>query len=141
MNHDQDEIKPQTKAETKRWTNRNALAFAIVYMGLSIACEIVLMVIFRLRVPQDNRIIAPIILTIPPLLAAWICGYRRPKEFIGVAVLASVITLVVTVTVNKLTGIKTGLAEPIVNRLVAGFLAAWLLNRVAGVRKQGTEDR
>lgn len=117
-------------APANSWFKRHAAPYAIVYMLLSIALEIVLMVIFRLKVPQDNRIIAPIILTIPPLLAAWLCGYRRPRQLLTLAFLTTLLTLIITVSVNKLTGIKTGLAEPIVNRLLAGFLAAWLCNKM-----------
>lgn len=119
-------------ARAKSRFKRRAWFFALVYMMLSIGMEIVLIVIFRLRVPQDNRIIAPVILTLPPVLAAWLCGYRRPGQLVSLALLATLLTVLITVTVNKLTGIKTGLAEPIVNRLLAGFLAGWLINKRLG---------
>lgn len=103
-------------------------AFALIYTALSMATEIVLIVVFRLRIPQQNAIIAPIILTIPPLLAAWIAGYRSPKELVVVAVATAVFTLVVTLTVTHFTGVATGLLEPLINRPIAGFLAALLSN-------------
>jgi hypothetical protein len=40
----------------------------------------------------------------------------------------------VTLTVNKLSGISTGLLEPIINRSVAGFLAATITNRIVSGR-------
>src|SRR5262245_44191218 len=104
---------------------RKPWAFAVLYMGLSMGLEIVLIVVFRLRVPEDNKVIAPILLTIPPALAASCSGYRRPlKSFLTVAALAAILTLVLTLAVNRLTGVTTGVVEPIFNRLAAGWLAA-----------------
>ena len=42
-----------------------AWAFALIYTAISMATEIVPIVIFTLRIPAHNAIIAPIILTIP----------------------------------------------------------------------------
>lgn len=110
---------------------RQPWAFAILYVALSMAIEIVLMVVFRLKVPADNARIAPILLTVPPILAAGISGFRRPlRDFWTVALLSAVLTLVVTIVVTRLTGINTGLAEPIFNRSLAGLLAALVTNRV-----------
>ncbi len=110
--------------------DRRPWAFAILYTGLSLAVEIVLLVVFRLQIPQDNAVISPVVLTVPPLLAAWFSGYRRPlRDFLTVALSAAILTLMVTLIVTNLTGINTGLAEPIFNRSLAGFLAAMLTNR------------
>lgn len=97
-------------------TARKALAFAAIYLDLSLGMEAALIVGLGWKVPQDNARIAPPLLTVPPILAAVLAGYRRPKEFIPVAVLATAFTVAVTLCVTKLTGISTGLAEPIVNR-------------------------
>ena len=96
---------------------------AVVYVALSLAVEAALMVVGRLRVPQDNAILAPVVLTVPPLLAAWATGRRRPRDLVVLAVLLSVLTLVLTLAAGRLTGVKTGLAEPLIVRAVAGFLA------------------
>lgn len=103
-------------------------AFALIYTALSMATEIVLIVVFRLKIPQQNGIIAPIILTLPPLLAAWICGFRSWKQLIGLAALTAVLTIIVTLTVTHCTGVATGLREPLINRPIASFLAAILFN-------------
>jgi hypothetical protein len=110
---------------------RKPWALAIIYAAVSLAVEAGLIVVGGLRVPEDNAVIAPIVLTIPPVLAAWIAGYRRPKEWIILAILASVLTLGLTLLACRITGISTGLAEPIVVRTLAGFLAGTITNRVA----------
>lgn len=96
---------------------------ALLYVVVSLAVEAALMIVGRLKVPQHNFVLAPVVLTIPPLLVAWICGYRRPKELLVVAVLLSVLTLALTVIFGKLTGVSTGMVEPIIVRTLAGFLA------------------
>lgn len=112
---------------------RKPWALAIIYTVVSLAVEAALMVVGHLKVPQHNAILAPVVLTIPPVLAAWICGYRRPKELAVLAVLLSVLTLVFTVVFGRLTGVSTGMIEPIIVRTVAGFLAGtianWQINR------------
>lgn len=114
---------------------RNPWAFALLYMGLSMALEIVLIVVGRLRVPDDNAVIAPVLLTVAPLLAAGLSGYRRPASaFLTVAGLAASLTLVLTLGVNRLTGISTGMLEPILNRTAAGWLAAAITNRALANR-------
>ena len=55
---------------------RKPWAFGVIYMALSMAIEIVLLVVVRLRIAQDNAIIAPILLIVSPATAAVICGYR-----------------------------------------------------------------
>jgi len=112
---------------------RKPWAMAIIYVAVSLAVEAALMVVGHLKVPQHNAILAPVVLTIPPLLVAWICGYRRPKELVAVALLLSVLTLGLTVTFGRLTGVSTGMVEPIIVRTLAGFLAGmiavWQTNR------------
>lgn len=105
-------------------------AFALIYTALSMATEIVLMVVLRLRIPQHNAIIAPLILTIPPLLAARIAGCRTYTKLAVLAALTAVLTVVVTLTVTHFTGVSTGLREPLINRPVAGFLAAVIANHL-----------
>ena len=104
-----------------------------VYVAVSLAVEAALMVFGHLKVPQHNAILAPVVLSVPPLLVAWICGYRRPKELMAVAVLLSVLTLGLTVLLGRLSGVSTGMLEPILVRTLAGFLAGtlavWLTGR------------
>ncbi|MBI5395614.1 MAG: hypothetical protein HZA91_09995 [Verrucomicrobia bacterium] len=108
---------------------RQPWALAIIYMVVSLAVEAALMVVGHLKVPQDNAILAPVVLTIPPVLAAWICGYRWPKELVLVAIVLSVLTLGLTLLAGRLTGVSTGLLEPIIVRAIAGFLAGSIVNR------------
>jgi len=103
-------------------------------MALSMALEIALIVVGRLRVPQDNAIIAPILLTVSPIAAALICGYRRPRELILVAFLAVFLTLLFVLVFGRITGISTGIAPPIVIRTLAGILAAVVTNKVGNAR-------
>lgn len=104
--------------------------YGITYMAASIGAEILLLVVGRLQVPRDNRIIAPIILTVAPLAAAWFCGYRRGRELLPLAMTTVLFTLLLVMVFNRLTGITTGLLEPILVRTAAGILAAWLINRL-----------
>jgi hypothetical protein len=99
------------------------------------ATEIVLIVVFRLKVPGDNAIIAPIILTIPPVMAARIAGYRAGRGLFLLAGWTAVLTLGVTLLVTHFTGVSTGLTEPLINRPVAAFLAAVIANRI--LRRRG----
>lgn len=107
-------------------------ALAVLYVVVSLVVEAGMMIIGHLRVPQDNAILAPVVMTVPPVLAAWLGGYRRPREWIMAAVLLSVLTFLITAVFGRVTGIHTGLLEPIINRALAGFLAGVIANRVAG---------
>jgi hypothetical protein len=121
---------------------KNPFAFAILYMTISMAIEIVLIVVVGLRVPRDNGVIAPILLTAPPVLAALIGGYRRPKVLGIIVVLTAALTLGITLTANKLTGIDTGITEPIITRSLAGLLGAAITNHVvrrSGMAREGGE--
>ena len=109
---------------------RRAACFTILYVVISLVLEGSLIILGGLRVPQDNAIIAPIILTLPPIFAALLAGYRKPREFIVVVIMGAVLTLVITLLFIRLTGISTGFIEPIINRSLAGFLAASIANRV-----------
>jgi hypothetical protein len=110
---------------------RNPWVFAVLYMAVSMAMEIVLIVIVGLRVPRDNKVIAPILLTFAPMLAALIGGYRRPKVFAINVVLTAALTLGITLAANALTGIHTGMVEPIITRSLAGLLGAAITNHLA----------
>ena len=110
---------------------RRPWAFAVFYMAVSMLVEIVLIVGVGWRVPKDNARIAPVLLTLAPVLAAGFSGFRRPlKDFLTVAALASILTLLITIVVSRLSGISTGLIEPIINRSIAGWLAATFMNRM-----------
>lgn len=108
---------------------RHPWILAIVYVVVSLAVEASLMVIGHLQVPRDNAILAPVVLTVPPVVAAWICGYRRLKPILVISVLLGVLTLFLTLVISKLTGVSTGMAEPIFNRALAGSLAGVIGNR------------
>jgi hypothetical protein len=95
-------------------------------MALSMIVEIALIVVAGLRVPRDNRIIAPIILVASPIAAGWICGYRRPRALLTVAVVTVLLTIAGVFVVSRLTGVSTGLVEPILVRSTAGWIAASL---------------
>jgi len=108
--------------------------FALAYTGVSLVSEVALIVVGGLKVPEDNAVIAPVILTAPPLLAAWLSGYRRLDDLLAAAVLAASLTLGLTMVAGRVTGVSTGLAEPIAVRLAAGFLACTVANRLAASR-------
>mgnify|MGYP003593728281 CR=1 FL=1 len=120
---------------------RNPLAFGLIYMALSIAVEIVLLLVFRLRIPRDNAILASVLLTVSPPAAAWICGYRRPAAFLLAAGGAVLLTLVLVVGFGRLTGISAGLGPPVVLRTLAGLFAALLANRLCACGRglEGTD--
>jgi hypothetical protein len=100
--------------------------YGLIYMGLSMAIEIMLLVVFRLQIPRDNAIIAPILLVASPLLAAWICGYRRPQHLLPLAAVTVLLTLILVMGFGR----TTGILAPVIIRTVAGFVAAWGLKRV-----------
>jgi hypothetical protein len=114
---------------------KRILIFTLMYLIISISIEAAMITIGKLDIPKDNARIAPVLLTIPPVLAALIAKYRIFKQFIIVVFLVIVFTLVITLIFTTLTGITTGLAEPIINRTFAGFLAAWLTNRLTDSEK------
>jgi hypothetical protein len=105
------------------------LKFAALYVVLSLGVEALLIVGLGWKIPQDNARIAPVILTIPPFLTAWLLGYRGWRKFLVVVGLTVALTLAITVVVTRLTGVSTGLAEPLVNRSLAGFFAAMIASR------------
>ena len=108
--------------------HRKPLAFGVIYMTLSMAIEIALLVVVRLRIPQDNRIIAPVLLIVAPVAAGVLCGYRRPGTLSAVASATVILTLVLVMGFGRLTGISTGVVSPIVLRTLAGWLAAVVTN-------------
>ncbi|MCX7010420.1 MAG: hypothetical protein NTY53_24795 [Kiritimatiellaeota bacterium] len=105
-------------------------AVALIYVGISLGLEAALIVIGGLRVPRDNAILAPVVLTLPPLLTAWLGGYRWPGELMVMALALAVLTLVLTLLFGNLTGVSTGLLEPLLVRSLAGFLTGLLVNRL-----------
>ena len=110
---------------------KQPLAYGTIYMALSMSIEIVLLVVVRLKIPQDNAIIAPTLLIVSPVAAALICGYRRPKSLILVAATTVFLTLAFVMVFGHLTGISTGIVPPVVLRTLAGMAAGALTNRVA----------
>ena len=111
---------------TKR---RSPWVFGVVFMAVSMVIEIALLVVCRLRIPQDNAIIAPILLTASPVIASWLCHYRRVRELILLSCLAVFFTLLFVLVFSRLTGISTGIFPPIVLRTAAGLVAAMIVNR------------
>ncbi len=112
---------------------RHPLTFGVIYMALSMAIEIALLVVGRLHIPDDNAVIAPILLVVSPVAAALICGYRRPITVIALAVLTVVMTVALVIGFGRLTGISTGLAPPIVLRTLAGSFACLVSSRMSAL--------
>lgn len=108
---------------------RKALAYATIYVVVSLGLEAALMILLGWRVPQDNFRLAPCVLTIPPLLAAWLAGYRQPKQLAWLAIVTAMLTVIITLGVARLTGVNTGLVEPLFNRSLAGLLAVMVTLR------------
>ena len=74
-------------------TPRRPWIYALIYMSISIGLEIFLMVVCRLKIPEDNKYIAAVLLTVAPVAAALLARYRAPKELISVILLSSGFTL------------------------------------------------
>lgn len=105
---------------------RKPWVLALVYAALSLSVEAALMVGGGFRAPRDNAILAPVVLTVPPLLAAWMTGRRQVRELLPLASLLSVLTLLLTLAAGRMTGVRTGMAEPVIVRFAAGLLAGLL---------------
>jgi len=108
-----------------------SLIYAVLFMGLSLLTEIVLMVVFKLKVPEHNRILAPALLAVAPTLAAWICRYRGLSVVLVLVLSTILFTLLFTAIFGRITGISTGLAGPIFVRSLAGFAAALIAGALA----------
>ena len=125
------DLKVYLLLEENMTIRRETLVFAFVYTALSLATEMILVRFVGLTIDNDNALIWLIILTIPAVLAAWTCGYRRPKEFVLLVVLTAVLTFIITQIVVNCTLFHTGLVEPIIDRSISGFLAGEITKRVA----------
>jgi len=68
-------------------------------------------------------------------MAAWMCGYRRPKELLTLAYLTAVLTFILTQVVMKTTGVYHGFTEPIIDRWISAFLAGQITKRLAAQAK------
>ena len=102
---------------------------AIVYVAISLAVEAAVTLLGGLRVPRDNAILAPIVLSVPPVLTAWLAGCRRTRHFLVMAAGLALLTLLLTAVAGRLTGVSTGLIEPIVVRGIAGHLVGIAVHR------------
>ena len=103
---------------------RGPLTFGATYMALSMAIEVVLLVVVRLRIPEDNAVIASILLAVSPVAAALVCRYRRPRSILLLSIVTVLLTIALVMAFGRLTGISTGIVPPIVIRTLAGYLAA-----------------
>jgi hypothetical protein len=110
---------------------KQAIRYAIVYVGCSIAFELVLIVVGGFRVPQDTATLGPLIISIPPFVLALLFGRQSLKRFVVLFLATSIFTLVLTLTFIAITGIATGFVEPVINRGLAGILAYLLTDRIA----------
>ena len=110
--------------------SRNPWVFALAYVGLSLGTEIVLMVVFGLKVPQDNALLAPIVLLLPPLFTALLANCPTVGATILVAIIFSVATIIMTMLVTRMTGNSIGFLEPILARTTAGLLAFFITRRL-----------
>ena len=111
---------------------RSPWVFGLAFMAVSMVIEIALLVVCRLRIPQDNAIIATILLTASPVIASWVCHYRRIRELLLLSGLAVLFTLGFVLGFSRLTGITTGILPPIFIRTAAGLMAAMIVNRRTG---------
>jgi hypothetical protein len=102
-----------------------------MYVALSLLIEAASIVVGRLKVPADDLLLAPIVLTVPPMLVAWICGYRTRRTFFVAAGSTALLTFVFTVAAGRLTGVSTGLTEPVVVRFLAGLGGAFSARRAS----------
>lgn len=98
-------------------------------MAVSMVIEIALLVVFRLRIPQDNAVISTIVLTASPVIASWLCHYWRAREVLLLSCLAVFFTLLFVLVFSRSTGITTGILPPIFIRTGAGLIAAMIVNR------------
>lgn len=115
---------------------RKTWVYAILYTCLSLGTEAALILSAHMVVHKDDAILWSVILTIPPIMAAWMCGYRRPREFAYLVYLTSVLTFILTQVVMKTTGVYTGFTEPIIDRMMSGLLAAEIAKRMAAETKE-----
>lgn len=115
---------------------RRILLFTLAYVIISLCIEASLIVFVGLRVPENNAQIAPVILTIPAIIAALVAGYRSPRMLLSISVMTGVLTLAVTLVFIGITGISTGFVEPVINRSIAGFLSALIVSNLL-VNKSG----
>jgi hypothetical protein len=120
----------QSLLEMSMAVERRTWAFGVIYMALSIAVEVLLIAVAGLKVPDDNAILAPVLLAVSPVLAALIAGYRRPAECLLVMLLTIALTVFFVVVFGRVTGISTGLLAPILIRSLAGLLAALITSRM-----------
>lgn len=104
-------------------------AYALTYMASSIGFEIFLLVVCRLRIPEDNRYLASLLLTVVPVSSALLARYRRPRELAVLLPLTVVLTVAFVAVYSGITGDAVGLLEPFVVRTAAGFVAASLTLR------------
>jgi len=109
---------------------KQTLIYTISYVIFSLAFEASLIAFGGLRIPADNAIIAPLILTIPPAVLAIAFSQKRARRFFLLFLFTIVFTLIITQFFVALTGISTGFFEPIVNRGLAGILAFSLTKRL-----------
>jgi hypothetical protein len=109
---------------------KQAISYAIVYVGVSLAFELVLIILGGLRVPKDNATIGPLIVSIPPFILALLFGRHSIKRFVFLLLATSIFTLVFTLTFIAITGIATGFVEPIISRGLAGILAYLVTDRI-----------
>ena len=107
-----------------------AIIYTIVYVGVSLAFEMVLIIVGGLRVPEDTATIGPLIVSIPPLVLALLFGRQSIKRFVVLLLATSIFTLVITLTFIAVTGIATGFVEPIISRGLAGILAYLFTDRI-----------
>jgi hypothetical protein len=89
---------------------KKVLFFTLMYLIFSLSIEAAMITFGNLEIPKDNARIAPVILSVPPVLAALIANYRTRKQFFVVVFLVIALTIVLTLIFTTLTGIFTGLA-------------------------------
>jgi hypothetical protein len=105
--------------------------YALLYTALAFGVELLLSGLLRLRVPLDNSIVVPVVITVPSLAAALLFRLRQSKAFLVLAILTALLTIAMTLVFSRLPGVNPGMAVSIVTRLAAGFLAFVVAKKIA----------
>ena len=123
---------PPTYGAMMTLIGRRPWAFAALYMVVSLLVEIVLIVVVGWKVPTDNAADCAGSLDAPTLAGRGVLRLSPAAQGFpdGTPLRGALLTLLITVVLNRLSGVTTGLAEPILNRSVAAWLAGAMTNQV-----------
>lgn len=100
--------------------------YAASYMAFSMLAEIFLLVIVGWEIPADNTKIAFVLLTLIPVIAGILAGYKKLKVFITITILVIIFTFLF----SSIFGMLTGNNPPIIIRFCSGLLAAIIAEKL-----------